>query len=528
MGLHHEHLHVAAHEARDSLGKRDSTNFHIPIEDNKYRFVHIVGKLSDEFKAHGDNFAPKGVTDDSDAGVVTVTRQVYVTEPKTFAGPAVYITKTTEVIQQGERTALPTMNSFESAKSAIHANTHRHQNSYESAKSLIQQSRTRSTAKNTITSNSNSLPTSGSVVKGSPITNDGAAQQSSGMSSGGKAGLAIGILAIIGLVAALAFFCVRRSKKRAAARGEKLDEKHASQNSFFSGTAAAVGAPAGNKRDSVRTMNSTHTAATAPRLSLRPVTQFLPNLAGPAMSEKPRNGPAQNPFSDPSRRSPSPAANPFEEGDGQGIKQGAAAVAAPASAGRPQNNVHRIQLDFKPSMDDELELKSGQLVRMLHEYDDGWVSNVSTQSTKCAELTLFARLFAFVWIARNKASAPVHACLSSLSNLVLKVPLHRLAQAALRQASVAHHLKVSTRWFRARLRQLDANAPAPPVAALRLQPKNQPVLVRRARPPPIALPRQLTMPCQLASRFPVRLFKCSADIYLSWAAARPPLLTTLT
>ena len=37
-------------------------------------------------------------------------------------------------------------------------------------------------------------------------------------------------------------------------------------------------------------------------------------------------------------------------------------------------NVHRIQLDFKPSMDDELELRAGQLVRLLHEYDDGWVS----------------------------------------------------------------------------------------------------------------------------------------------------------
>ncbi|KAL9122994.1 MAG: hypothetical protein Q9187_000452 [Circinaria calcarea] len=35
-------------------------------------------------------------------------------------------------------------------------------------------------------------------------------------------------------------------------------------------------------------------------------------------------------------------------------------------------NVHRIQLDFKPSMEDELELRAGQLVRLLHEYDDGW------------------------------------------------------------------------------------------------------------------------------------------------------------
>lgn len=36
-------------------------------------------------------------------------------------------------------------------------------------------------------------------------------------------------------------------------------------------------------------------------------------------------------------------------------------------------NVHRAQLDFKPTMDDELELREGQLVRLLHEYDDGWV-----------------------------------------------------------------------------------------------------------------------------------------------------------
>ena len=42
--------------------------------------------------------------------------------------------------------------------------------------------------------------------------------------------------------------------------------------------------------------------------------------------------------------------------------------------GSPPTNVHRIQLDFKPSMADEIELKAGQLVRLLHEYDDGWVS----------------------------------------------------------------------------------------------------------------------------------------------------------
>ncbi|KAL6881369.1 hypothetical protein J3F83DRAFT_52757 [Trichoderma novae-zelandiae] len=49
---------------------------------------------------------------------------------------------------------------------------------------------------------------------------------------------------------------------------------------------------------------------------------------------------------------------------------GAAAIAA---AGGPANStVHRVQLDFKPTLEDELELKAGDLVRLLHEYDDGW------------------------------------------------------------------------------------------------------------------------------------------------------------
>jgi hypothetical protein len=51
-----------------------------------------------------------------------------------------------------------------------------------------------------------------------------------------------------------------------------------------------------------------------------------------------------------------------------------AASASPANE-QSQGNVYRVLMDFVPSMEDELELKNGQLVRMLHEYDDGWVSN---------------------------------------------------------------------------------------------------------------------------------------------------------
>ncbi|KAI1434485.1 hypothetical protein GGR50DRAFT_404862 [Xylaria sp. CBS 124048] len=57
-------------------------------------------------------------------------------------------------------------------------------------------------------------------------------------------------------------------------------------------------------------------------------------------------------------------------GQSPALSKSAAAI---AEAGGPASTaVHRVQLDFVPSMDDELELQAGHLVRILHEYDDGW------------------------------------------------------------------------------------------------------------------------------------------------------------
>ncbi|RMD39765.1 hypothetical protein DV735_g5361, partial [Chaetothyriales sp. CBS 134920] len=54
----------------------------------------------------------------------------------------------------------------------------------------------------------------------------------------------------------------------------------------------------------------------------------------------------------------------------------ASALSSPALSGNsdapPGGNVFRVLMDFSPSMDDELELKTCQLIRLLHEYDDGW------------------------------------------------------------------------------------------------------------------------------------------------------------
>lgn len=74
----------------------------------------------------------------------------------------------------------------------------------------------------------------------------------------------------------------------------------------------------------------------------------------------------------------SPAVSDFGEAQGvltpnaTAMSSGAAAIAA---AGGPVNTpVHRVQLDFKPTLEDEMGLNAGDLVRLLHEYDDGWVS----------------------------------------------------------------------------------------------------------------------------------------------------------
>lgn len=73
---------------------------------------------------------------------------------------------------------------------------------------------------------------------------------------------------------------------------------------------------------------------------------------------------------------PSPAGTEFSmhEVDTDHSPVQSSSAAAIAAAGGPANTtVHRVQLDFKPTMDDEMELSAGQLVRLLHEYDDGWV-----------------------------------------------------------------------------------------------------------------------------------------------------------
>lgn len=72
---------------------------------------------------------------------------------------------------------------------------------------------------------------------------------------------------------------------------------------------------------------------------------------------------------------PSPAPTDYSVNSvtsGQTILATSGAAAIAAAGGPPASAVYRVQLDFKPTMEDELELRAGDLVRLLHEYDDGW------------------------------------------------------------------------------------------------------------------------------------------------------------
>jgi hypothetical protein len=217
-------------------------------------------------------------------------------------------------------------------------------------------------------------PVSATPVSATPVSATRSATpetEQTGLTGGAKAGLAVGIIFGLALVFGLIFFCWRRKKSHREL--EEYNEKSAASppvhvNRFSS--------------DSLR-RTSTQTSATAPRLSLRPVTQFLPNLTAGGAEQKT----AQNPFGDAAALSEKSGAShdranssdsnaSVESATAAAVIPGSAqaATAAAVPVNRGPNNVHRVQLEFKPSMEDELELKSGQLVRMLHEYDDGWVS----------------------------------------------------------------------------------------------------------------------------------------------------------
>lgn len=283
-----------------------------------------------------------------------------------------------------------------------------------------------------------SVATAGASTSSSTVSSS----QSQGLPLGAIVGIAVGGAVGLALIGVLIFFLVRKKKK--AREEEEENEKKA-----FAAPPPAPTAKPGSP-------------AAAPQLNVRPITQFNPDLAskggnganagynpaaGPgarnltANSSSPPRSAGSNPFNDPvnpfsnantpmfengpsgaAMASPGSARSPGSA-DGESVASatwaadgaaGMAAVAGAASGASP-NNVYRVQMDFNPSMEDELALRSGSLVRMLHEYDDGWVSSSQMSSPEQSRTNNFSsRLSAFALTVPSKVWLLDLACLHAL------------------------------------------------------------------------------------------------------------------
>jgi len=367
--------------------------------------------------------------------VATLVSVVYVTAAPTFSGPVAGYTTIAPArpttTPNAAPIAIPTTDSIANMlSSALLATTAASAISSDDAASdtstaMLGNSITATSSSGSVGSSAaTDASTASAAAASSTSTGSVTASQStsSGMSAGAIAGVVIGILlALIALLALAGFFYRRRKYKESEAYQQTEDEKH---NPFADAAAVPMSAR-------VPPPQSLHLRPTS---NFNTEMVGATNNSHGTDLEKAQKliEPPTNPFAQPAELSPSthhevPAplriATPKPEdvalAAGAGVMAGAAAAtvvqrqnahkpleikrassttpqpfmggAMPSPAGTEfsmtsmtpstaaggppgPTNVHRIQLDFKPSMDDELELKAGQLVRLLHEYDDGWVS----------------------------------------------------------------------------------------------------------------------------------------------------------
>ncbi|KAI9681621.1 MAG: hypothetical protein M1829_000818 [Trizodia sp. TS-e1964] len=396
----------------------------------------------------------------------STTIVVYVTATPTFTGSVAGYSTMPGAPTQNSQTQDSDSSSPTSSSSTSSSDSSTSTSASDSSSSTSSSSTSSSSATPTASSSSSTdsivvqssteLPSTSVSAASSTASPSATAAQGSGLGTAAIAGLALGGLVLVGAVLALILICLKRKRRAAYLKADDEKSPFGPSSEFTPSDRAA----------SVRTAR---TASTAPRLSLRPVTQFQPNLGNdqqqqnrpgnmtmtPASAVSPpenrysweqpmnTNDPA-NPFGNhaetgsqrssptssitsatlpgsneapielspvfPSSSAPVASVAPVEMDSGSpvapivaaGAAVGAGAVAAAARSQRSNNNsqspgrstpsptgsersnapsyangpppppVHRVQLDFKPSMDDEIELRAGQLVRMLKEYDDGW------------------------------------------------------------------------------------------------------------------------------------------------------------
>ncbi|MCJ1398212.1 hypothetical protein MMC11_001409 [Xylographa trunciseda] len=263
-------------------------------------------------------------------------------------------------------------------------------------------------------------PVSAASATSTPVVSS---EGSTGLSSGAKAGVGVGvILGLVALLAAAALYLLHRKKQKNKAYGLAEDEK----GPFSDRAATPTPVPARVSICPQLNLQQSMQPGTQNEIAMSGALRNVPNLdvekaqiatdhaanpfgqhaevpqanqdipaplrigtaipdntlkaaeaglgAGAASAVVAQRHYASKareikPIVTPGLRQPMDGALPSPAGSEYSITSHSGGTVA---AGATPTNVHRIQLDFKPSMEDELELKAGQLVRLLHEYDDGW------------------------------------------------------------------------------------------------------------------------------------------------------------
>ncbi|KAK6515710.1 hypothetical protein TWF281_004301 [Arthrobotrys megalospora] len=331
-------------------------------------------------------------------GTKTVVEVVFVTQPPTFDGePAGFVTANgQEGPTQVEAVSVPPTSTPSTSRPKQQSVAPQEESEKEELKTTMRTS-TRSQASIASSSSvvkSSTIPTSdpsrttafnGAATLGSSTsvalpTETDAATNSAGLTIGAYAGIVGGGVALIMVVVVIIAVVLKKRNNKNYEKPE--DEKHMKHLSFSDRSTPSPVSPVPTPKPAM---------ALAPKLEIRPMTQFdgsfFPTGNSDTMrsQDRPIKAPppalsldsknlTPGPFETPE---PSPALSAFSDSSNITLPiQGA--------TGGPNSSspVHRVMVDFKPSMADELELRAGEVVRLLHEYDDGWALCIRMDRTQ--------------------------------------------------------------------------------------------------------------------------------------------------
>ncbi|KAH7328088.1 hypothetical protein B0I35DRAFT_472838 [Stachybotrys elegans] len=261
------------------------------------------------------------------------------------------------------------------------------------------------------------LPTETITAPPPPLNSDPSSDGNGGISTGAQAGIAFGVLGGFFVIGLIVYFIFSRRRKQAEERRRQEDKEKVPDLTDFGPAvtsrdlpstpverlavdkplplpvatldpkaprASTYSNPFDNEFDAVSSIHPSDRSLAMRSRSPSPISldEALPRPPVPTAITTDRVAPLARKASLRNGPTVAPAlsgafdfefsSNPFGNGP-FGNEHAIGAFISEEEPPTPTDGpVHRVQLDFKPTLEDEMSLKAGQLVRLLHEFDDGW------------------------------------------------------------------------------------------------------------------------------------------------------------